>query len=170
MKKFIVSSLFIAAIAGFMAYRSYDASQEAYTATDTASQQQTPAGTADATVSGTTSPAQTPASDTTASQTPVAMPNSKYKDGTYTGSTATTYYGPVQVKVTITNGKLVDVTFLQYPTERGTSQQISADVMPKLVSEALKAQSAQVNGVSGASEISTGFVQSLSSALAKAAN
>jgi uncharacterized protein with FMN-binding domain len=72
------------------------------------------------------------------------------------------------VKATISGGKLTDVTFLQYPNDRNTSVYINQQAMPQLRAEALQAQSAKVDGVSGASDSSAAFVQSLASALAKA--
>ena len=91
-----------------------------------------------------------------------------YTDGTYTGSVADAYYGNVQVQVTIAGGKLTDVQFLQHPGGRSTSVYINSQAMPMLTQEAIQAQSANVSGVSGASETSMAFVQSLASALAQA--
>ena len=92
----------------------------------------------------------------------------KYKDGTYTGGVADAYYGNIQVQVTIANGKISDVTFLQYPNDNRTSHFINSQAMPLLKSEAIQAQSAQVDAVSGASQSSKAFRESLSSALTKA--
>ena len=93
---------------------------------------------------------------------------SGYTDGTYTGSVADAYYGNVQVQVTIQSGSITAVDFLQYPSDRSTSRYINGQATPILAQEAIKAQSASVNGVSGASDTSQAFVQSLSSALAQA--
>ena len=63
----------------------------------------------------------------------------------------------------------VDMTLLlQYPTDRQTSAMINADALPTLKSEALQAQSANINAVSGASETSPAFIKSLATALSKA--
>ncbi len=91
-----------------------------------------------------------------------------YVDGAYTGKVADAYYGNVQVQATIVAGNISDIQFLQYPTDRKTSQQISGRAMPILKQEAIQAQSAQVDTVSGATEISNAFVTSLGSALAQA--
>ena len=88
--------------------------------------------------------------------------------GTYTGAAVDAYYGTVQVQATVSCGKLTDVRFLQYPSDRSTSQQINDYAMPILRQEAIAAQSAQVDAVSGATHTSGAFVQSLASALAKA--
>jgi uncharacterized protein with FMN-binding domain len=74
----------------------------------------------------------------------------------------------VQVQATVQNGKIADVQFLQYPSDRRTSQQINAFAMPYLQQEAIQAQSANVNIISGATLTSEGFAMSLQSALASA--
>lgn len=87
-----------------------------------------------------------------------------------TGSSADAYYGTVQVQAVVQGGKLVTVNFLQYPSDRRTSQYINGAAMPMLQSEAIQAQSANVSGVSGATDTSQAFIQSLGSALAQANN
>jgi uncharacterized protein with FMN-binding domain len=93
-----------------------------------------------------------------------------YRNGTYTGPEADAYYGLVQVKVVITNGKISDVQFLDYPHDRRTSQEINNQVMPWLTQEAIQAQSANVNLISGATLTSEAFANSLQSALSSASN
>jgi uncharacterized protein with FMN-binding domain len=95
-------------------------------------------------------------------------PTTKYKDGNYTGTVADAFYGNIQVAVTINNNKITDVQFLQYPNDRPNSVSINSQAMPYLKQEAIQAQSAQVDGVSGATDTSQAFVQSLSAALSKA--
>ncbi len=97
-------------------------------------------------------------------------PNSKaaYKDGQYTGDVVDAFYGPVQVKAIISGGKITDVQFLQYPNKPGHTIELSNQVMPVLISEAIKVQSAKVDIISGATQTTEGFIQSLSSALSKA--
>lgn len=92
-----------------------------------------------------------------------------YKDGQYTGSVADAFYGNVQVKVTIQTGQIVDVQFLQYPHDNSTSQAINNQAIPYLKQEAIQAQSAHVNVISGATDTSLAFMQSLSAALSHAA-
>lgn len=92
----------------------------------------------------------------------------QYADGTYTGSSVYVYYGYVQVAATILGGKLSSVQFLQYPNDRNESRQINGYAMPILKGQAVQAQSASVDGVSGASDTSAGFRESLASALARA--
>lgn len=95
-------------------------------------------------------------------------PNVNYKDGTYTGSVADAFYGNVEVQATISGGKIADVSFLQYPSDRSTSRSINSQAIPYLQQEAVAAQTGQVNVVSGATDTSNAFVQSLTSALAQA--
>ena len=102
-----------------------------------------------------------------ASEAPV-LPAGQYVDGTYSGSRADSYYGVVQVQAIIQNGKLTDVKFLSYPNDRRTSEEINSQALPYLKQEALQAQSAQVDAVSGASDTSTAFQESLGVALQQA--
>lgn len=88
--------------------------------------------------------------------------------GTYTGSTINTRYGPVQLAVTLSKGKITAVNALQTPSGDGRSQQIASYAVPQLTSETLQVQSAQIDAVSGATYTSDGYVQSLQSALDKA--
>lgn len=112
---------------------------------------------------------------TTTNQIPqtTAVPQTKkttgtYTDGSYTGTAADAYYGTVQVKAIVQNGQLADVQFLQYPNDRSNSRFINNQAMPLLTQEAIQAQSAQVNGVSGATFTSQAFTESLAAALTNA--
>jgi uncharacterized protein with FMN-binding domain len=110
-----------------------------------------------------------PAPTPTPKTTPVPAPaTGQYADGTYTGSAADAYYGTIQVRAVVLGGKIADVQFLQYPNDRRTSIDINSQAMPLLKNEAIKAQSAQVDIVSGATDSSQAFRESLSSALTKA--
>jgi uncharacterized protein with FMN-binding domain len=91
-----------------------------------------------------------------------------YKNGIYTGNVTDAYYGNVQVRATIQGGSITDVAFLQYPNTHSTSVQINDQAMPYLQQEAVQAQSASVNVVSGATDTSMAFQQSLASALMQA--
>jgi uncharacterized protein with FMN-binding domain len=93
---------------------------------------------------------------------------STYKDGTYTGTAEQTQYGDVQVKVTISGGKITDVTALQLTDREQRSVQISAEAAPILRQEAISAQSASIDTVSGATYTSEGYIGSLQSALDQA--
>lgn len=112
--------------------------------------------------------APTNTSSTTSTST-VTNATAKYKDGTYTGSVADAFYGNVQVQAIVKGGKVASVQFLQYPNDRPNSVEINQQAMPFLQQEAIKAQSAHVDVVSGATDTSQAFIQSLSVALSKAA-
>lgn len=92
-------------------------------------------------------------------------PTARYKDGTYTGDVTDAYYGNVQVQANISGGRITDVVFLDYPHDRENSVIINTQAMPYLKQEAIAAQSAQVDIVSGATQTSLAFRQSLQSAL-----
>ena len=78
---------------------------------------------------------------------------------------AGTRYGPVQVRITIRSQRLVAVTPLVYPSSGGRDREISAFALPQLEREAIAAQSAQIDTVSGATFTSDGYRRSLQSAL-----
>ncbi|POX49024.1 FMN-binding protein [Streptomyces sp. Ru72] len=84
---------------------------------------------------------------------------------TVTGDSVETRYGPVQVRITVTNGKLTDVTAVAYPQDSPRDQEINSYAVPQLNREALAAQSANIDVVSGATYTSQGYQQSLQSAL-----
>ncbi len=88
--------------------------------------------------------------------------------GVFSGEIAQTFYGPVQVQITVKDGKIIDAKGLQYPTESFRDQAINSQAIPYLVQETLQAQSANIQGVGGASYTSQGWQQSLQSALSKA--
>ena len=110
--------------------------------------------------------------DTKISPTPtIQLPNQlkgRYKNGQYTGDVADAFYGIVQVKVVVEDGKITDVKFLDYPRDRRTSVEINTQAIPLLKSEAITAQDANVDIVSGATQTSMAFIESLKSALKKA--
>ncbi|MPY32469.1 FMN-binding protein [Streptomyces adustus] len=83
---------------------------------------------------------------------------------TVSGSVAQTQYGPVQVRITVSGGKITKAEAVQAPSG-GTSSQKTALAVPKLNQEAVAAGSADIDAVSGATYTSTGYKQSLQSAL-----
>jgi uncharacterized protein with FMN-binding domain len=85
-----------------------------------------------------------------------------------TGQAWPTIYGPVQVKISVKDGKLAGVTAVEYPTETPRDYQINSFAIPELNSEALAAGSAKIDTVSGATYTSGGYVGSLQNALDKA--
>lgn len=85
-----------------------------------------------------------------------------------TGSVASTQWGPVEVQLTITSGSITNVSVLQYPSGNGRDDQINSYALPILTQETLRAQSASIDMVSGATVTSGGYLESLQSALDKA--
>ena len=75
-----------------------------------------------------------------------------------TGTAVNTRYGPVQVQITVTNGKITAVNAVDYPQNDGRDQQINSYAIPQLNSEALAAQSAKIDMVSGATYTSSGYI------------
>ena len=104
----------------------------------------------------------------TQTQAPAAPAQSGGITGTFDGNTAQTRWGPVQVRIVVKDGKIVDASALQAPSGDSRSRSISQQAVPYLVQETLAAQSAQISGVGGASYTSNGWYQSLQSALKKA--
>lgn len=115
-----------------------------------ATQRSTPA-----TTPATTAPTTTP---TTAKSAPPPKPS-----GTFEGSDVSTAFGPVQVVLTVANGKITAANDAQQPGDS-----ISANAVPQLNSEVVQAQSANIQAVSGATYTSEGYIQSLQQAVNKA--
>jgi uncharacterized protein with FMN-binding domain len=86
---------------------------------------------------------------------------------TVTGAAWPTIYGPVQVKVTVKDGKVTAVTATEYPQETPRDYQINSYAIPQLNSEALAAGSANIDSISGATYTSQGYLGSLQNALDK---
>ncbi|MEA2471806.1 MAG: hypothetical protein QOE38_2805 [Thermoleophilaceae bacterium] len=108
-----------------------------------------------------------PASSSSSRTTSAAKANVKTGSAakTATGAVAQNRYGNVQVRVTVAGGKIKDVTALQLPQSDPKSAQISQYAAPQLKNEVLAAQSAKIDGVSGASYTSQSYDTSLQSAL-----
>ncbi|WP_179332346.1 FMN-binding protein [Streptomyces sp. Tue6028] len=86
---------------------------------------------------------------------------------TVTGDVAKTQYGPVQVRITVSGGKITKSEAVQAPSG-GRSSEVTNDAVPKLDQEAVAAGSADIDAVSGATYTSGGYKESLQSALDKA--
>jgi uncharacterized protein with FMN-binding domain len=87
---------------------------------------------------------------------------------TYTGEAADTRWGPVQVQITVTDGKITAAETTQVPDNNPRDQEINSYAVPVLNQEAVQAQSAQIDAVSGATVTSDGYIQSLQSAIDQA--
>src|SRR5256886_2810941 len=81
------------------------------------------------------------------------------------GTVAQTRWGPVQVRVRISGGRIVEVTTIQVPDGNRQDEEINAYAVPQLKQETLDAQSANVDTVSGATVTSDGYRESLQAAL-----
>jgi uncharacterized protein with FMN-binding domain len=108
-----------------------------------------------------------PTAGSTASST-TSTSTSTNGNKTFDGAVESNQYGNVQVRITVAGGKIVDVSAEQLPQGDPRSAQISSYAAPQLRQEALTAQSASINTVSGASYTSAGYQASLQSAIAKA--
>jgi uncharacterized protein with FMN-binding domain len=115
--------------------------------------------------SGTSNSATTaPAADAPATQAPAASPTAI--NGTFTGPSVNVNYGNVQVKITVVNGRITDAVAVKAPT--GKNDRYTNMAVPVLKQQTLKAQSANIQGVSGASYTSYGWFTSLQGAIALA--
>jgi uncharacterized protein with FMN-binding domain len=85
-----------------------------------------------------------------------------------TGSVASTQWGPVQVQLTVSSGKITAVTVLQQPSGNPKDTEINDQALPILTQETTSAQSADIDMVSGATVTSNGYLESLQSAIDKA--
>jgi len=146
----IVLSATVAGTAGILAFHAHAPS--APTATASA------ASAATATATATATPA--PAGGASSS-------GSKAVSGTATGEAIATQYGSAQVRVTVRDGKITAIEALQLQGNDARSVQISSSAEPTLQQEALQAQSADIDAVSGATFTSASYAQSLQSALDK---
>jgi uncharacterized protein with FMN-binding domain len=121
----------------------------------------TAAGTTGSTGTGSTGSASSGSSGTSSS----SGSSSSSASGTYKGSAVQTRFGPVQVQITVANGKITDVTALQLTNTDGKSIQISNRAAPLLKSKVLAAQSADIQTVSGATITSDAYLTSLQAAI-----
>jgi uncharacterized protein with FMN-binding domain len=107
-------------------------------------------------------------SASTAASTPSPTPTTGVSNGTFTGADVPTIYGDVQVRIVVAGGRMTDVRALRLPSDRARSAEISQYSEPVLRSEAIQAQSANVDVVSGATFTSEAYAESMSAALQQA--
>ena len=106
---------------------------------------------------------QSPAPVATQTTAPVTK---TVKDGTYTGPSVNVNYGNVQVMITVSNGRITDAVAVKAP--KGKNDRYTNMAVPILKQQTLQAQSANIQGASGASYTSYGWFKSLQGALADA--
>ena len=87
---------------------------------------------------------------------------------TYTGDSVQTRWGPVQVRITVVDGKITASEAIVYPNGNHEDEQINSFALPVLNQEAVSAQSASIDMVSGATVTSEGYLSSLQSAIDQA--
>ena len=102
------------------------------------------------------------------SQTNTPSTSSSLKNGTYTGTTATNPYDDIQVAITVSGGKITNITTPVLTGDTGHSDEINSYAVPQLTQQALSSQSAQIDGVSGASYTTQSYIESLQSAIDQA--
>ncbi len=112
-----------------------------------------------------TTAAHAPVATTAPRRTATAAPHPTPTTVTVNGVPADTRYGPVQVQITVTNGRIVRADAIDYPQGSSRDQEINSQAIPQLDQETLQAQSATIDTVSGATYTSDGYRQSLQSAL-----
>ena len=110
--------------------------------------------------SGTNTVATAPATQAPATSAPAAI------NGTFTGPSVNVNYGNVQVKITVVNGRITDAVAVKAPS--GKNDRYTNMAVPILKAQTLKAQSANIQGASGASYTSYGWFTSLQGAIALA--
>jgi uncharacterized protein with FMN-binding domain len=107
-------------------------------------------------------------SGTSSSPSPSPSGSSSGTARSVTGATQQTRWGPVQVKITVKSGKITGVSVVQYPNGNPRDQEINSYALPILNQEAISAQSARIDSVSGATFTSEGYIGSLQSAIDQA--
>jgi uncharacterized protein with FMN-binding domain len=124
----------------------------------------TPAAGSDTTAPTLVTPTSVAPGPTTAPRPATTVARSRVINGT----DVPTRYGDVQVRVTLDGSRIVDVQAIQLPSSHQRSVEISQAAAPRLRAEALQAQSANIDVVSGASYTSIGYARSLQGALDQA--
>jgi uncharacterized protein with FMN-binding domain len=109
-----------------------------------------------------------PSSPASPGTSPSAAPTPQGVSGTFTGQDVPNRFGDVQVQVVVANGRITSVKALHLPSDRAQSAYISQVAGPLLHDEALQAQSARIDIISGATYTSDSYAQSLESALQQA--
>lgn len=107
----------------------------------------------------------TPNPTTTTTSPKKSSTNKAGASGTYSGSVAQTRWGPVQVSITVSNGKITSVSVPVYPNGNGRDAEINSYALPILRQETVDAQSANIDTVSGATVTSDGYLESLQAAI-----
>ena len=145
---------------------SASASSSSTSSSSTGTKSAKPVATKKATAAPTTSGATQSATAAPATTQTTAPVTTGVKDGTYTGPSVNVNYGNVQVMITVSNGRITDAVAVKAP--KGKNDRYTNMAVPILKAQTLQAQSANIQGASGASYTSYGWFKSLQGALADA--
>ena len=145
---------------------SASASSSSTSSSSTGTKSAKPVATKKATAAPTTSGATQSATAAPATTQTTAPVTTGVKDGTYTGPSVNVNYGNVQVMITVSNGRITDAVAVKAP--KGKNDRYTNMAVPILKQQTLQAQSANIQGASGASYTSYGWFKSLQGALADA--
>ncbi len=146
-----------------------DANGAGAAAPDTASGDGTSSGSSDGPSSGSSSSSSGSSRSSSATPSPSTTKKSSSSAAkTYTGDAIQTRYGPVQVEITVKGGKITKSAVTQVPWSDHRDQEINGYAVPILNDEAVQAQDAGIDMVSGATFTSDGYIQSLQSAIDRA--
>jgi uncharacterized protein with FMN-binding domain len=151
----------IAGLVGLLSFKTHSVSVGAVPAAVSAG----PATAAGSTSTGSSSTGSSHASSTSSATSGSSTQPSTTR--TVTGNSIDTRWGPVQVKITVTNGTITSATAIDYPTNNGRDQAINSYAIPTLEKESVGRSTADIDAVSGATYTSDGYIQSLQSALDK---
>ena len=145
---------------------SASASSSSTSTSSTGTKSAKPVATKKATTAPTTSGGTQSATAAPAATQTTAPVTTGVKDGTYTGPSVNVHYGNVQVMITVSNGRITDAVAVKAP--KGKNDRYTNMAVPILKAQTLQAQSANIQGASGASYTSYGWFKSLQGALADA--
>ena len=145
---------------------SASASSSSTSTSSTGTKSAKPVATKKATTAPETSGATQSATAAPATTQTTAPVTTGVKDGTYTGPSVNVNYGNVQVMITVSNGRITDAVAVKAP--KGKNDRYTNMAVPILKAQTLQAQSANIQGASGASYTSYGWFKSLQGALADA--
>jgi len=160
-----ITTWLLSTISALVLLFSYHTSTDSGAAASVVAQYDTDTGTSPSTGSGSTD---TPSTDSESGTSSGDSGSSSSAAKTWTGDAVSTRFGDVQVEITVADGKVTDAQVTQVPWNDHKDQEINSYAVPILNSEAVEAQSAEIDMVSGATFTSQGYIGSLQSALDQA--
>lgn len=157
----LVAGVTMLGLIGTLTYHPPPTSSPVLAAPKSQIQTKSPTTTAPSTTTTTPAPPAQPGTSTTPSSVAPAAPVLR----SATGPNEQYGYGTLAVKVTVSGKKITDVSVQNLQTAEQYSQQLAAQVIPMLRSQVMRAQSANINGVSGATYTAQAYATSLQAAL-----